>query len=637
MKHDGMIKKRTVWLGIAVGFYFLALFVRLLFLQIVNPQQFAAHAEASWTRNLPIEGQRGIIYDRNMNVIVTNVVAPSVLVIPRQVTDFDAIANLLADVLESDFETMLEKASKPAIVNKIHPEGRKLNHLQVMAIKEADFDGVFLVNDVMRYYPHGNLLAHTLGFTGIDNDGLAGLEALLNEKLLGTEGAWQYFSNAKGHPLERFSDLYSPSSRGMDIVTTINLDLQKLVEREADIVMARYRPQSLQITIMCPRTNAILATTTRPTFDPANYQDYDQEIFNRNLPVYETFELGSTFKVPVYAAALELGLFNLADPFNCGGYAIIDGNRIRCWKSGGHGSISMLDVLVNSCNPGFMRIGVDLLGKERLFEFIEKFGFTEKTGVDILGENLGLTFNPDLIGPVETATSAFGQGNSASAMQLMSAVAATINGGYLMRPHIVQEIRHPYTQEILFLRQPEVRRRVISQETSDIMRHALEVTGARGGGRNAHIDGFRVGGKTGTSQVPVPGGGYADGEYILSFIGAAPMDDPQLLIYVAVNRPQDTIQYGGVVAAPIARNILVDALPLIGVEKRTEQMERSYIWGDPIYMTVADYIGKERDEIEKYTTYEIQRFGNGNVVIDQQPRPGARIPEDGVIRLFFGN
>ena len=218
MKHEGMIRKRTVWLGIAVGCYFVALLVRLLYLQVLNPGEFATHAEALWTRNLPIEGQRGIIYDRNREVIVNNVVAPSVIIIPRQVTDADAIAHLLAEVLDSTFDEMYTHATKDANVHRIQPEGRKLTHDQVMAIKEADLNGVYLVNDVMRYYPHGNMLAHTLGFTGIDNQGLAGLEVLYNEYLMGASGAWQYFSDAKGHTLERFSDLYAPSSRGMDII-----------------------------------------------------------------------------------------------------------------------------------------------------------------------------------------------------------------------------------------------------------------------------------------------------------------------------------------------------------------------------------------------------------------------------------
>ena len=636
MKHEGMVRKRTVWLGALVGCYFFALFVRLLYLQVLNPDEFAEHAQALWSRNLPIEGQRGIIYDRNMEVIVNNVVAPSVIIIPRQVTDADAIANTLADVLDSTADEMYEHATKPVNVHRIQPEGRKLTHSQVMAIKEAELDGVYLVNDVMRYYPHGNMLAHTLGFTGIDNQGLAGIEALYNEYLMGDNGAWQYFSDAKGHALERFSDFYAPSARGMDMVLTVDSRIQEIIEREADNAMARYRPDQIMILAMDPNTGAILGNTSRPTFNPAAYQDYDQEIFNRNLPIWSTFEPGSTFKLVTYAAALEEGLMELDDEFSCIGYSMIEGTRIRDWKPGGHGTISMLEVLMNSCNPGMMHIGVELLGKDLLFEYIDAFGFREKTGVDMLGESQGLIFDPAAIGPVEVATSAFGQGNSMTPLQLVTAVGAIVNGGNLLQPHIVSEIRHPYTGEVLFSRIPEIKRQVISEETSETMRYVLENVGARGSGRGGFVDGYRVGGKTGTAQKPAPGGGYKANEYILSYVGIAPMDDPELIIYVAVDNAQDTIQYGGIVAAPIARSIMREALPHLGVERRDEQIEKAYIWGDVRYVEVPDYIGMEKSDINMYTTYRLEFHGQGSVVIDQQPAAGAKIAEDGRVRLYLG-
>lgn len=639
MKHEGMIRKRTIWLGVIIGCYFVALLVRLFYLQVVNPWEFTTHAEAMWSRNLPIEGQRGIIYDRNRNVLVNNVVAPSVIVIPNQVTERDLLTATLAEILDSDAARLDEKIW-PKVrqsVARIQPEGRKLNNEQVLAIKEAGLDGVYLVNDVMRHYPHGNMLAHSLGFTGIDNQGLAGLEHLYNDYLLGSAGAWKYFSSAKGHALEQFSDLYAPSSRGMDMVLTIDARIQEIIEREADNAVARYRPDQLMIFAFDPNTGAILGMTSRPTFNPASYQDYEQEIFNRNLPIWMTFEPGSTFKVPVFAAALEEGLMELDDPFNCAGYAMVEGTRIRDWKAGGHGAITMLEVITQSCNPGFMHIGVDLLGKDLLFQYIEAFGFKEKTGIDMLGESLGLIFDPSVIGPVEVATSAFGQGNSVTPIQLVNAIAATVNGGYLMTPHIVHELRHPYTDEVLMRREPEARRQVISAETSALMRHALEATGAQGGGRGAYIEGMRIGGKTGTAQKPAPGGGYKPNEYILSFVGVAPMDNPQIIIYVALDNPKDTTQYGGVVAAPIARNIFREVLPYLGVEPSADGIPKDYIWGDVRYTAVPDYVGQKRSEIyTQWSTYEIRFFGRGSVVIRQQPAAGSKIAEDGIIRLYLG-
>jgi len=638
MKREEMIKKRVFWLGLVAGCYFLALIFRLLYLQVLNQGEFTEHAKALWSRNLPIEGQRGIIYDRNLEAIVENVVAPSVIVIPRQVTDANLVATMLAEVLDSTFDDMYEHATKSVSVERIQPEGRKLTHAQVLAIKDADLAGVYLVNDVMRYYPHGNMLAHTLGFTGIDNQGLAGLEALYNDYLMGSDGAWQYFSDAKGHELKRFSDFYAPSTRGMDMVLTVDARIQEIIEREADNAMARYQPDQIMILAIDPNTGMILGNTSRPTFSPADYQAYDQEIFNRNLPIWATFEPGSTFKLITFAAALEENLLTLDDEFSCRGYSIINGTRIRDWKAGGHGTISMLDVLTQSCNPGFMHIGVDLLGKDLLFDYIEAFGFKEKTGIDMLGESQGLIFDPSVIGPVEVATSAFGQGNSVTPLQLLRAISATINGGYLMEPYIVSQIRHPYTKEVLFSRTPSSQRQVISAETSNQMRHALENVVARGGGRTAFIDGFRIGGKTGTAQKPAPGGGYKANEYILSFVGVAPMDDPQVAMLVIVDNPTATgiLQYGSAVAAPIARNILAEALPYLGVQPRGGQIEREYLWGNVRYVEVPNYLGMKKSEINQYTTNQLEFVGNGTVVTRQQPAAGAMIAENGRIRLYLG-
>ena len=638
MKQSSIVQKRIFILLGCVSVYFLALIIRLAYLQIFTSSEIKDRAsDWQWTRNLPIEGQRGIIFDRNHEVIVGNIVAPSVIVIPRQVTDVDETSRVLAEVLGTTIEDAMGHVTKKRAVERIQPEGRKLSREQVNAIKEADLDGVYLVNDVKREYPHGNMLAHTLGFTGIDNQGLAGLEKLYNDVLMGANGAWEYFSDAKGRALDGFSDLYAPASRGMNLELTIDNRIQEIIEREADNAMARYNPDNIMILAMDPNTGAILGNTSRPTFDPENYQNYSQEIYNRNLPIWSSFEPGSTAKMMTYAAALEEGLFELDDPFNCAGYSIIAGTRIRCWKSGGHGSQTMLEVIMNSCNPGFMHMGVNLLGKDRLFQYLDAFGMREKTGIDMLGESQGIVFNPDVISDVEVATSAFGQGNSMTPIQLLRAISSTINGGNLMEPFVVNRILHPYTQEILFQREPVVTRQVISPETSDKMRYVMENVGARGSGKNAFIDGFRVGGKTGTAQKPSPTGGYISGEYVLSFVGIAPMDAPQIVLYVAIDNPKETIQYGGVVAAPIARAILAQALPALGVEPSNEQIEKEYLWSEVPLIEVPDFIGKERSEIAQESLYKIEFYGEGTRVISQQPEAGGKVLEGRSVRLYLGN
>ena len=635
MKQSGVIQRRLVVLLSIILIYFIALFIRLAYLQIFNSGTLVDRAESLWSRNLPIEGQRGIIYDRNHDAIVENEVAPSVIVIPKPVTDVDRTSEVLAEVLEVSVEEAKRHVTHGVSIERIQPEGRKLSLEQVQAIQEANLDGVYLVNDVKRSYPYGNLLAQTIGFTGIDNQGITGLEYVYNDYLMGENGVWKYFSDAKGNSLPQFSDDYAPASRGLDIELTIDLHLQEILEREFDNAVAKYDPDQMIGIIMDPNTGEILAMASRPTYDPENYQDYDQEIFNRNLPIWSTYEPGSTFKIVTFSAALEEGVMKLEDRFFDPGYAIVDGVRIRDWKAGGHGDQSMLEVIMNSCNPGFIELG-QRLGKEKLFEYIRAYGFNEKTGVDMLGESQGIIFNPDNIGNVELATSSFGQGNSVTPIQLVTAVSAAVNGGNLMQPYIVKRMLHPYTNEVLYEREPSIKRRVISEETSETMRYALEMVGAQGSGKGAYIDGYRVGGKTGTAQK-AKDGAYISGEYILSFVGIAPMDDPQLVVYVAIDNPKNTVQYGGVVAAPIARSILAEALPYIGVEPREEQIEKKYLWTDTKYVTVPDFVGKEPKEIESSYLYNIEYHGEGTKVISQQPAAFSRTIEGGTVRLYLGN
>ena len=627
------IQRRLFILLSFVAVYVLGLIMRLGYLQIVGSEELVDKAESLWSRNLPIEGQRGLIYDRNHDVIVDNEVAPSVIVIPRQVTDVVATSQLLADVLDITIEDATAHVTKKVSVERIQPEGRKLNVEQVQAIQEAELEGVYLVNDVKRTYPYGSLLSHTLGFTGIDNQGITGLEYVYNDYLMGSSGVWQYFSDAKGNPLPDYADEYESAMRGLDMELTIDLHLQQVLERELDNTVAKYSPDSVIGLMMNPKTGEILAMSSRPTYEPENYQDYPQEVYNRNLPIWSSYEPGSTFKIITYAAALEEKEFELDETFFDPGYVIVDGVRIKDWKAGGHGEQTMLEVIMNSCNPGFVELGMRL-GAERLFTYIDAFGFDSKTGVDMLGESQGILFDPETMGNVELATASFGQGNSVTPIQLVTAISAVVNGGYLMEPYVVKNLLHPYTNEILYKREPETVRQVISKETSDTMRYVLEMVGAQGSGKGAYIDGYRVGGKTGTAQK-AENGGYIDGEYILSFVGIAPMNDPQVVCYIAVDNPKDTIQYGGVVAAPIVRSILAETLPYLGVEPQSEQIEKDYLWDDTKYVTVSNYVGLDKEDIMPTELYEIEYYGSGSKVVSQSPEAYSRTVEGGIVRVYL--
>lgn len=350
-----------------------------------------------------------------------------------------------------------------------------------------------------------------------------------------------------------------------------------------------------------------------------------------------TYEPGSTFKIITLAAALEEKKVNLQqDQFFDPGYVEVGGARLRCWKKGGHGSQTFLQVVENSCNPGFVALG-QRLGKESLFSYIKDFGFGTKTGIDLSGEASGILFKLSRVGPVELATTAFGQGVSVTPIQQVAAVSAAINGGKLYKPYVTKAWVHPVTGEVMEEAKPELVRQVISENTSKQVREALESVVAKGTGRPAFIDGYRVGGKTGTAQKVI-NGRYSSTEHIVSFIGFAPADDPQIVVYTAVDNPKG-IQFGGVVAAPIVQNILEDALHYMNVPVRKDQVAKEYKYGETKIVTVPDLTGATVEDLyeDLNMNFMLAKSGSGKYVINQAPKPGARVDQGSTIRIYMGN
>lgn len=313
----------------------------------------------------------------------------------------------------------------------------------------------------------------------------------------------------------------------------------------------------------------------------------------------------------------------------------MDGATIHCWKSGGHGVQTMLEVVENSCNPGFVKIG-QTLGVDTLMEYIHAYGFGEKTGIDLNGEANGILFDVDQMGPVELATTSFGQGISVTPIQQIRAVSAAINGGDLYTPYIVSAMLESETDSLIQSFEPEVVREVISDETSSLVRYALESVVANGSGKNAYIENYRVGGKTGTAQK-VENGGYLDGNYILSFMGFLPADDPEIVIYVAIDNPKGVTQYGGVVSAPIARNVMLSAIDIMGIEPSKEGMAKEYTWLDKKYSILPNVVGMSKEEAAKtLKNYKIEYSGSGNTVIYQSPNEGLYVAEGESVKLLLG-
>ena len=630
------VRKRLAIALFAGLIIFFIIDLRLGYVQFVLGDLLTGRAKDSWSRNIPFEPKRGEIIDRNGVELATNTSSPTVYVVPRQIEDPVKTADKLAATLNMSKEKAYKHITKKTSIERI-PEGRKISHEKAKEIRSLGLKGVYIGEDSKRHYPFGSYLSHVLGFAGVDNQGLMGLELYYDKELNGEKGSVKFYADAKGKRMNDMADDYQPPVDGLDLKLTIDSKIQTIVERELDIAQATYNPDGIIAIAMNPNTGEILAMSSRPSFDPANFQNVPPEVYNRNLPVWSTYEPGSTFKIITLAAALEEGQVDLEkDHFHDPGFVKVGGARLRCWKKGGHGSQTFLEVVQNSCNPGFVELG-QKLGEKTLFKYIKDFGFGEKTGIDLQGEGKGILFNLKNVGPVELATTAFGQGVSVTPIQQVAALAAAINGGTLYTPYIAKELVDSTTGEVVMKNSPIAKRKVISDKTSKEVRHALESVVAQGTGGRAFVDGYRVGGKTGTAQK-AQNGRYLENNHIVSFIGFAPADDPQVVIYVAVDNPKGTVQFGGVVTAPIVGSIMRDSLLALGVEPRKDQIEKKMAWDDVPMIQVPDVVGFTKKELgDVFVNLKIDASGEGDTVVEQSPKPGVRIKEGSTIRLYFSD
>lgn len=612
---------------------FIFIVIRIIYIQVINYKFLSNLASSLWTRELPISADRGRILDRNGLVIADNITLSSLILIPSQIKDKETTAKELASILNVSYEEMYKHVSKKTSIERVHPEGRNLSYDIADKINDLNIDGVYLVKESKRIYPYSYLLSHVIGYVGIDNQGLSGIELLYNEELTGTNGSIKYYSDGKGNRLE-LADYYVEPINGKDIYLTIDLKLQQSLESELTTAFKKYNPEQLIGLVMNPNNGEILALSNRPTFNPNNYQKYKEETINRNLAIWSNYEPGSTFKIITLAASIEEKTVNIfEDTYYDTGHIKVNGFRIGCWKHEGHGYQTYLQVVENSCNPGFVTLG-QKLGKERLFKYIKLFGFGKKTGINLNGESKGILFDLDKVGPLELATTAFGQGISVTPLQQVRAVSAAINGGTLYVPYIVKKIAS--NNKIFKEYTPQIEsKNIISKETSDLVRYALESVVAHGSGRYAYIEDYRVGGKTGTAQKAV-NGSYLINNFILSFIGFLPANDPEYTVYIAIDNPKGVVQYGGTIAGPIARNVMNSIINLYDLKPDKNGIPRTYAWYETKYTDIPNVIGKTKKEAKKLLKgFTIEYFGNGDKVIDTSPSVGVKVKEGSTVKLLL--
>ncbi|WP_281888130.1 stage V sporulation protein D [Paenibacillus sp. YYML68] len=637
MRSSNVTVRRRLFAVLIIGtVLFFALVVRLAYVQIWMGPRLSQEAEDNWRRNIEITAKRGELIDRNGVQLAYNISTPTVMAIPVQIKDAQMTASKLAEALGLDEADVYKQITVRRSQVYIKPGGRKITQEKAQEIRNLQLPGIVVREDNKRHYPFGGLAAHVLGFTGIDNQGLTGIELKYDKLLTGIKGSIQYLVDASGKLIPGSSDVYHEPKDGLNLQLTIDSHIQTIMERELDQAMVKYQPKHVIAIAMDPNNGEVLAMASRPGYEPGNYREYPVENYNRNLPIWMAYEPGSTFKIITLAAALEEKKIKLTDPFYDKGSIEVGGARLRCWKRQGHGSETFLNVVENSCNPGFVVMG-QAVGKEKLFDYIHNFGFGKKSGIDLGGEATGIMFKPSRVGPVELATTSFGQGVSVTPIQQITAISAAINGGKLYQPHVARAWYKPEDGELVSKVEPTMVRQVISEETSKQVRETLESVVANGTGRNAFIDGYRVGGKTGTAQKVI-NGRYSSDEYIVSFIGFAPADDPKVVIYAAVDDPQG-LQFGGLIAAPLVKNMMEDTLRYMKVPQRKDQIDRKYVYGDTPIVEVPNLVGMTVTDIYESLNmnFELAKSGVGKTVVNQVPKPGARVEQGSTIRIYLSD
>lgn len=612
----------------------LLIIIKVFYVQVFEYKKLYSLSKDLWSRDLPVEANRGLILDRNGVVLADNLTTTSLVLVPNQIKDKKDTTTKLAQILNVSYDEMYKHVNKKTSIERVHPEGRRLSYEIADKISNLKLPGVYLVKESKRYYPYGNLLSHTLGYVGIDNQGLSGLELQYDKYLTGESGAIKYFSDAKGNKLN-LSDVYLEPQDGMNLQLTIDINIQKSIERELNNIVDMFEPDMTLAIVMNPNTGEIYGMGSRPDYDPNNYQNYNQQVLSRNLPIWATYEPGSTQKIITTSAAVEEKVVDLDnDLFYDSGSVKVDTAKIKCWKAGGHGQQTFMEVLQNSCNPGFVKMG-QLLGKDRLFSYLDKFGFGAKTGVDLSGEGKGIIFPLSKVGNVELATTAFGQGISVTPIQQVTAVSAVVNGGKLYQPYILKSISEKETGNIIKKNSKKFIRQTISKETSNTMRRALENVVAKGGGKAAYIDGYRIGGKTGTAQK-VENGVYLVNNYIMSFMAVVPSNNPEAVLYLAIDNPKHTAMLSSYTTTPIARRILLDIIEALDIKKQDSQIEKEKEWSDKTIYEVPNVVGMTKKEAKKaLENFTVEYAGTGDKVVSQSPEAGTRVEEKTVVRLLL--
>ena len=621
-------QKRITAVLVIIAILLSLICVRLFYVQVINGGYLQQKAVDQWTRDLPLAAERGTIFDRNGSAVAVSYTTYNIYIRGREIKDANKVAKYLANKLDLDFMKTLEKVSNVNVSEVL---------IKMQVEKETAIDifnqgmsGVYISESVSRYYPYGNLMSQIIGFTTIDNIGQAGLEAYYNDILKGTQGYSLVQSDLQGKELYNSLTTYLPSVAGFNIELTIDANIQLAVEQTLEKLMIEQQAKNATAIVMDPNTGEILAMSTKPSFDLNNVPRDDVssllEMMN-NQAIVNVYEPGSTFKILTMASALNENVAHLSDGFYCPGYNIVDGQKIKCWKTIGHGSESLTDGLCNSCNTVFTTLALRM-GLENMYKYFEAFGLGKTTGIDFAGESAGIIMDKQQVKNVDLARMGFGQAIAVTPLQLITAISACVNGGTLYEPTLVKKI---YNEEGIIIEEKSstVVRQVISKEVSDIINDMLEETVSKTG-KYTFVEGYEIGGKTGTTQKYAEG--KISGEYISSFIGTYPASNPEYIVLIVVDEPGTGAYYGSVVASPYAKEIFSSIINY----KNYKPNDENYVAIEKT-IEMPNVVGKSLSEactqlISLGLTYETQ--GDGGFISAQLPPPGTMLYKNQCVYLI---
>lgn len=652
-----LMKKRMLVFLVLAFCVFVGLTIRLMYVMFMKESDYKELATKQWTSDVRINAKRGRILDRNgVELAVSANVYRADLDLNTLRADLsrigmsmETLAKDLAGIIDEEYDDVYYILTNPLPNGNLRGSAilkRRIEKDTTDALRayceEKDINGIVISSDTKRYYPNGAFASHILGHTNSDGEGLTGLELYYNKYLAGVPGIKVAEIDQKSEDLPYTISEFTEPIDGRDLTTTIDENIQYFAEKLAEEAKNDNDAKAASVMVMDPNTGEILALANSPDYDPNNPwpegvdDDQLQQLW-RNRLVSDAYEPGSIFKVVTATAAIEKGVVSENDTFDCGGALTIGGRTIHCWKTSGHGSQTFEQILMNSCNVGFMTLG-DRLGAANLNEYIDKFGFGQKTGIDLPGESPGMTKKTEDISITDLATISFGQTNTTTGVQYMRAFNAVANGGYLITPHLMKEINH-YDEDGNLVTDTSYeidKKQVFSSETMAEMRKHLEAVVSEGGASHSSIDGFRIAGKTGTAQkIDTVNGGYASGKYLSSFVGMAPADNPQYTVFVSIDEPNPEKYYAGQIAAPVGKKLFSELfnysqLKPSGTYKEVdESLKPDVIVSEVRGMSIAD-----AKKILTDSGLTVRVEGSGSTVTDINPKPGYVLKEGKEVILY---